>query len=211
MRIQRFFPIFPLMLALAACSGGSKPSSDIKEGENLSSNPIGQVRQFSQALSEFEQVQKELENMKPVDPLPFSDLMAMLPDAPAGWEAEKPTGESTQMGEWKFAQARRSYRSGDKTIDIEIQDWAYQYGLYAPFFLTASFSQETSEGYNKGIRIGQDPGREEYNYEGQRGTLSLLVGKRFLTGIKGSGIAAAELREWLDRLNVGALRAKAQP
>lgn len=198
-----------LAFTLVSCGGGSQESTKIEEGENLSKNPLGAISQLAKAGSDLEKVQKELEQMKPVDPLPFNDLIAFLPEPPAGWQAEKPRGESSQMGEWKFSQASRQYSAGDQSMTIEIMDWAYHSGLYAPFFLTAGFSQESTEGYNKGIKIGEDPGREEYQHEAKNGTLSLLVGKRFLLSIKGSGVAAPELRQWLDRVNTAGLRAKA--
>lgn len=207
---KRIFAILA-MAALCGCSGGgSKEASKIEEGEKVASNPLGQMSQFAKAMSDLEKVQTDLKEMKPVDAVPFSELLAFLPEAPSGWEAEKPRGESKQMGDWKFSQARRRYTSGGKSIEVEIQDWAFQQALYAPFFLSASFSEESTEGYNKGIKLNEDPGREEYQFEARRGTLSLLAGKRFLTGIKGSGIEAAELREWLDRIDLAGLRAKAQ-
>lgn len=210
MKPQRITLAAILFAALWGCSSGSKESEKIKEGEQVAKTPFGALSQLAKAGSELEKIQKDLENMKPVDPVHFNELIAFLPEAPAGWEAGKPQGESNQMGDWKFSQVRRSYNSGDKSMQVEIQDWAYQYGLYAPFFLAASFSQETTEGYNKGIKMGDDPGREEFENEAKRGTLSLLIGKRFLVGIKGEGIESAELRQWLDRMDTNGLRAKAQ-
>lgn len=195
---------------LAGCSKGSKESSKIVEGEEVSKNPLTAMSQLAKAGSDLEKLQKELEEMKPVDPVSFSELIPFLPNAPVGWEADKARGETNQMGEWKFSQAERNYTAGEKSIEIQVADWAYNKALYAPFFLTAAFSQETSEGYNKGIRIGEDAGREEYQHEGKSGTLTLLVGKRFVVSVKGSGVEAAELRQWLDRINTAGLRAKAK-
>lgn len=196
--------------ALCACSGASRVSDAIKEGEQALKNPLGTLSQLAKAGAELERLQKELEGMTPVDPVPFNDLIAFLPKPPPGWEAGKPRGESNQLGSWKFSQARRSYTSGGKTMEVEIQDWAFQYGLYAPFFVSAALAQETGTGYKKGILVGSDPGREEFDSQAGRGEIALLVGKRFLAGIKGQGIAAGELRQWLDGMDAAGLRAKAQ-
>lgn len=75
--------------------------------------------------------------------------------------------------------------------------------------VAAAFSQETTEGYNKGIKIGEDPGREEYKTAGKDGTLSVLVGKRFFVTIRGNNIEASELRQWWDRIDAQGLRAQA--
>lgn len=195
---------------LAGCSKGSKESEKIVEGQEVSKNPLTAMSQLAQAGSEMEKLQKELDEMKPVDPVSFKELMPFLPEAPAGWQAEKARGESSQMGEWKFSHAERQYTSGEKSMQVEVADWAYTKALYAPFFLTAAFSQETSEGYNKGIKIGEDPGREEFQHEGKNGTLTLLVGKRFMVTVKGNGVEAAELRQWLDKIDTAGLRAKAK-
>lgn len=205
-------PLAALVFAtLCACSGASRVTEAIKEGEQALKNPLGTLSQLAKAGAELEKMQKEIESMTPVTPLPFNDLIAFLPQAPAGWEAAKPQGESNQLGAWQFSQARRSYRSGGKSMDVEVQDWAFQYGLYVPFFLSAALSQETATGFNRGIMVGTDPGREEFDSGARRGEIALLAGKRFMVAIKGQGIEAAELRQWLDRVDANALRAKAQP
>ena len=197
-----------LALALASC-GSKKESAKVVEGETISKNPLGLARQIAKAGEDMEKIQKELEAMKPADPVHFSELIKFLPEPPAGWESQAPKGSSNKMGEWSFTEVEREYTQGDKRIEIQILDWAFHKELYAGFFVAAAFSQETTEGYNKGIKIGEDPGREEYKTADKDGTLSVLVGKRFFVTIKGDNIEAAELRQWWDRLDAKALRAKA--
>ncbi|MBI3698768.1 MAG: hypothetical protein HY238_28510 [Acidobacteria bacterium] len=192
---------------MAGCS--KKESSKVVEGETVSKNPLGLARQLAKAGQDFEKMQKDLENMKPVEPVHFSELIRFLPDAPSGWESEAPKGSSNTMGEWSFTEVSRHYTQGEKRIEIQILDWAYHKELYASFFVTAAFSTEDTEGYNKGIKIGDDPGREEYKTTSKHGVLSLLVGKRFFVTITGENIEAAELRQWWDRVNSAGLRAKA--
>jgi len=208
--MTRFLTLLTLAaLTLASC-GGSKESEKVVEGENLSKNPVGFAAQMMKAGSDLEKIQADLEQMKPVEAISFTELLPFLPEPPAGWEASKPKGQSNQMGEWKFTQVERSYTMADKNIEVEILDWAFRRELYAPFFLMASFSQESTEGYNKGIKINDDPGREEYKTEAKDGNLAVLVGKRFLVTVKGNNIEAAELRQWWDRINTNGLRAKAK-
>jgi len=197
------------ILTLVGCGGGKKESSKAVEGEEISKNPLGVVRQIAKAGEEMEKLQKELENLKPIDPLHFSELIKFLPEPPSGWESEAPKGSSNKMGEWSFTQVERRYTQGEKRIEIQILDWAFHKELYMGFFVSAGFSQETTEGYNKGIKIGEDPGREEYKTADKDGTLSMLVGRRFFVTIRGEGIEAAELRQWWDRLDAPGLRAKA--
>lgn len=199
-----------LALGLLGCGLGKKKDSEkIVEGESISKSPLGVLRQLGKAGEDLKNIQKDLENMKPAEPVHFSELLKFLPEPPAGWESQAPRGSTNKMGEWSFTQVERQYTQGDKHFDIQIVDWAFRRELYAPFLITSGFSQEDTEGYNKGIKIGDEPGREEYKIAGKNGTLSLLVGKRFFVTIKGRYIEAADLRQWLDRVDTKALRAKA--
>jgi len=207
--MKRYCIIGITLLALAACGGGKKESSGVVEGENLSKNPLGMMGQLAKAGQDLEKIQKELENLKPTDPVHFNELLKFLPEPPSGWESQAPKGSTNNMGEWKFTEVNRDYTQGEKRIEVKILDWAFRKELYAGFFIAAAFSQETTEGYNKGIKIGEDPGREEYKTAGRNGTLSILVGKRFFVTIEGNGIDSAELRQWWDKLDAAGLRAKA--
>ena len=206
---MRNISVWVLIAALAAC-GGKKESETVVEGETLSKNPVGFAAQMAKAGSDLQSIQAELEKMKPVDAVSYTELLPFLPEPPSGWEGSKPKGQSNQMGDMKFSEAERDYTMGEKRMEVKITDWAFRQALYAPFFLMASFSQESTEGYNKGIKINDDPGREEYKNDSKNGDLSVLVGKRFLVSVKGNGIEAAELRQWWDRIDTKGLRAKAQ-
>ena len=121
MKLTRSIPVLALLALLAACSSGSKESTKIEEGETLSKNPLGALSQLAKAGSDLEKIQKDLENMKPVEALHFNELIKYLPEAPGGWTAEPARGETSQMGEWKFSQANRQYSAGDKSIEVRRQ------------------------------------------------------------------------------------------
>lgn len=206
--MKRYCIICVALLAIAAC-GSKKESSAVVEGENPSKNPFGVARQLAKAGEDLEKIQKDLENLKPTDPVHFNELLKFLPEPPSGWESQAPKGSTNSMGDWKFTEVERDYTQGEKRFQVKILDWAFQKELYASFFIAAAFSQETTEGYNKGLKIGEDPGREEYKTAGRNGTLSILVGKRFLVTIEGNGIDSAELRQWWEKMDAAGLRAKA--
>lgn len=206
---MRILIAFALLAVLIGC-GSKKESEKVVEGEAISKNPVGFAAQMAKAGADLQSIQAELEKMKPVDAVSYTELLPFLPEPPSGWQGEKPKGQSNQMGDMKFSEAEREYTMGEKRMEVKITDWAFRQALYAPFFLMASFSQESTEGYNKGIKINDDPGREEYRNESKSGELSVLVGKRFLVTVKGNGIEAAELRQWWDRIDTKGLRAKAQ-
>ena len=169
-----------------------------EEGVDIS-NPLGMLKALGGMAGDFQKMQEELETMEPVDPLPFQTLIdEALPETPNGWTAQKPRGSSNSMGDFKITQASRRYenQADGKTIDVSISDWAFNRAVYAPFFIAANFNQETTEGYNKGIKLGDDPGREEFHYERERGERTVLYAKRYNIVVKGRGIQPEDLGEW---------------
>jgi hypothetical protein len=167
------------------------------EGANADS-PLGALSALGGMAKDMQGMQETLENMKAVEPLPFQTLIETLPEPPPTWTAQDPRGSSQSMGDFKFTQASREYSSADgaKTISVTVADWAFNRAIYMPFLLAANFSQETTEGYNKGIKIGEDPGREEFTYAGNRGKRTVLYGKRYNVEIDGRGIEPADLEQW---------------
>ncbi len=74
-----------------------------------------------------------------------------------------------------------------------------------PFLLSTEFSQESTDGYNKGIKIDNIPGRENYNYHSKKGSLSLLINRRFLVKIDGDKIEENDLIAWWEILDYKSL------
>jgi hypothetical protein len=127
-------------------------------------------------------------NVKPVDPVNFRDLIALLP-APAGWEREKPTGER-MTAPISFADASVRLMKGDATVTVKITDSGFNQLLVAPFamFLAGNYEKETSTGYEKSIKVGDAPGLEKWDSETKSGDLNVIVNKRFIVEIDGSSI-----------------------
>ncbi len=207
--MKRFLSLGAVLLLVTAC-GGKPDSETVKEGVDFSKNPLEALNEVNKLQKDLEKVTQDLQNLEPVDPVPFADLIESLPDQPSAWEAEEAEGETNSVGEFKISQAERTYRQGEKQIEVKIIDWAHNQALSAPFVLSSRFSQESTKGYNKGIQIGESVGREEYKNDSKRGSLNLLVGKRFLVEISGRQIEPAELRQWWEQVKTEELLAKAQ-
>jgi hypothetical protein len=127
-------------------------------------------------------------NVKPVDPVSFRDLIALLP-APSGWEREKPTGER-MTAPVNFADASVRLMKGDATVTAKITDSAFNQLLVAPFaaFLAGNYEHETDHGYEKAVKVGDAPAFEKWDSETKSGTLTVIVNKRFIVEIDGSSI-----------------------
>lgn len=143
---------------------------------------------------------------KPVDPVSFQQLETVLP-AVSGWEMEKPRGERMTMP-IPFSQTEASYKKGDAEIEVKIVDSAFSQLLVAPWamFLTAGYQRESSEGYEKSVNVGGNPGFEKWNKDDKDGELNLVVAKRFLITIEGNDIADPKvLHDFAAKLDTGKL------
>src|ERR1700720_3898060 len=94
-------------------------------------------------------------------------LIPILPEAPAGWTAEKAEGSSDDVGGFKITNVHRDYRKGDAadapTAAISILD-----SVANPDYVEATTgawnqTSATAEGYGKPLTIDGNPGREDYD------------------------------------------------
>jgi hypothetical protein len=187
------------VFGLAGCGGSSSESSEVtEEGVDVTKNPLGALGALAKAGQDLQNLQEELANMPAVETVHFSVLINALPDVPSGWTADDARGSTNEMGSYKMSQASRTYRKegGEERVEVEIQDWAYNQAIYLPFFVQAGFSQESTEGYSKGIKMGEDPGREEYTISSRSGQRSVLLKKRFHVKVEIDNMEPAVLNEW---------------
>lgn len=143
---------------------------------------------------------------KPIEPVSFRDLQTALPEV-SGWEREQPRGErmTTPIS---FSQTEVSYRKGESSIEVKIVDSAFSQMLIAPWaiFLAAGYEKETSEGYEKSVNLGGNPGFERWNSANKDGELNLVVAKRFLVTIDGNNISDTKvLQEFASKVDTGKL------
>ncbi len=142
---------------------------------------------------------------KTVEPVTFQALQGMLPEV-SGWTMEKPRGER-MTAPVPFSQSEARYTQGDARIEVKVVDSGFAPLLTAPWsmMLAAGFSRESTEGYEKAVSVGGQPGFEKWNSESNDGELNILVNKRFLVTIEGDGISDTKpLHEFAGRMNFGA-------
>ena len=189
----------------------SKTEVEIAEGINIEENPLGALQKIIELSKNATLADDGKNEETEAKPISFKELLGYLPQPPLGWKADKPEGETNSFSSYSISQVRQNFTNGDKQIEVSIFDWAFNSALYTPFLLSTEFSQESTEGYNKGIKIGDIPGREEYSYSSEKGSLNLLVDSRFLIQIDGENIQDSELREWwgrIDRQSLGKIANK---
>ena len=191
-----------LLLGLVACGSKNGNSDQITEGINIGKNPLVAWQKVVDSSEKLNDLQAAIANKKPAEPIHFKQLINTLPKPIRGWSAAEAQGETNSFVGLGISEASRQYTKNDKTIEITVFDWAYNFGFYAPFTLSADYSQETSAGYNKGIKIGEIPGREEFDYQSKDGKLAVLVEQRFFVQIEGQNLDnARELYQWWKKVD----------
>ena len=133
-------------------------------------------------------------------------LLPLLPDAPAGWTAEKPEGSTDDAGGVKITSVHRDYKKGTAdnapTTSISILDSAANPDYVTSTTAAWTLSTSTPEGYTKAFTINGMPGFETFENEGKHGTLWLMVAKRYVLQIETQGQDAKDLQDWLKRVDL---------
>ena len=136
----------------------------------------------------------------------YSKLIPLLPDAPAGWTADKPEGSTTDVGGFKLTNVHRDYRKGEAdkapTTAISILDSAANPDYVEATTTAWNFTTTSTEGYSKAVTVDGNSGFETFENEGKHGTLWLMVAKRYVLTIETQNQDANELQEWLKRVEV---------
>ena len=136
----------------------------------------------------------------------FSKLLPLLPNAPAGWRADKPEGSTTDAGGFKLTNVHRDYRKGAEdtapSTSVSILDSAanpdYVEATTAGWNLTTT----STDGYSKALTMEGNAGFETFENDGKHGTLWLMVAKRYFVQIETKGQDAAALQEWAKRIDL---------
>jgi hypothetical protein len=135
----------------------------------------------------------------------YSKLLPLLPDAPAGWTADKPEGSTTDVGGFKLTNVHRDYRKGEgdkaPTTAISILDSAANPDYVEATTAAWNFTTTSTDGYSKAVTVDGNPGFETFENEGKHGTLWIMVAKRYFLQIETQGQDPAALQEWAKRVD----------
>src|SRR5207248_9276442 len=134
----------------------------------------------------------------------YSKLIPLLPNAPAGWTADKPEGSTTDVGGFKLTNVHRDYRKGEgdkvPTTAISILDSAANPDYVEATTAAWNFTTTSTEGYSKAVTVDGNPGFETFENEGKHGTLWIMVAKRYFLQIETQQQEPAALQEWSKRV-----------
>ncbi len=143
-----------------------------------------------------------------IEVLPFEKLGEAFPEV-SGWTRGEVTGTSSTFP-MSMSQSEADYRKGDARIKVGVVDAALAQMLFVPFsmFLSANFSERSSNGYKKGTSVKGEPGFEEVNTKNETAELTVVVGKRFIVNARGSrGAGIDPVRAMVEQMDFSKLTA----
>jgi hypothetical protein len=146
--------------------------------------------------------------MKPVDPVDFKELQAVLPEV-AGWEKNDPEAERMTMPV-SFAYASTRYKKNDFEITEKITDSGFNQLLVAPLtmMLVAGYSKESTHGFEKSTTVAGYPAFEKWDKSDKSGELTVFVNQRFVVELEGTRRPDnKELQAFLGRTDLKKLAA----
>ena len=146
--------------------------------------------------------------MKPVDPVDFKQLQAMLPDV-AGWEKSNPEAERMTMPV-SFAYASTRYKKNGVQITEKITDSGFNQLLVAPLtmMLATGYAKESTNGFEKSTTVAGYPAFEKWDKNDKSGELTVFVNQRFVVELESTGMPDnKELQAFLARTDLKQLAA----
>jgi hypothetical protein len=140
------------------------------------------------------------------EPLHFSKLIPLLPEKAEGFVAEKAEGSTSAAMGFKITEVSRRYTKGkddaEQSATIKITDGAGNQFFAAAHAAMVQFSNESTEGYEKGFTLDSYPAVERYTNDSKSGSLTVFVGSRYLVEVDVAGLDGKAMQEWWKKLDV---------
>jgi hypothetical protein len=121
----------------------------------------------------------------------FRELLPLVEIKLPGWDMEgKPGGTTLKQGKMMVSEARASFRSGDKTLEIIIMDFL---GKPMPFLMGQPQEMQSTEETVRTTDVHGFKALESFRNQDRQGELNISVADRFWVKIEGEGIDNLEV------------------
>lgn len=197
------------LVTATACSRSAEEEKAQDAAAAVVKEGAGQVAEGAATIAQgLDQMAKSMAGAGKTEVLAFEKLGAAFPEV-SGWKRGEVTGSTTSFP-IAMSQSEATYESGDSRVELEVIDTALNQMLVAPFsmYLAANYSERSSDGYRKGTTIKGEPAFEEVSNSDKTGTITVVVGKRFIVHARGRDVAGIEpARTVLDKMDFSKLTA----
>jgi hypothetical protein len=145
------------------------------------------------------------------EPLHYSKLIPLLPDQVEGFVAEKAGGSTASAADFKLTEVTRVYHKASDGADewaaIKITDGAGNQSFAAARAAVPQASNEGPEGYSKAFKLDGYQAVERYANDSKEGSLTVLVGNRYVVEIDVNGLDSNALQEMWKKVDARKLEA----
>ena len=195
-----------LALSLAAC-GGDEPVEE--EGGLLSSlKQVNEVRKSAGATQERLEEMEDQGALEPADPVDFRRLRELLPETAAGLDRGDAEGSKEGAMGFTISKASASYSdSADASATVTVTDMGgVQFAMMMGLAWTMTeIDRESGTKIERTLEFDGYPAYLEYNSDGGRGSLQVLVADRFAVQAEGRGLDADQLEALVESVGLGTL------
>ncbi|MBD3370262.1 hypothetical protein GF402_07870 [Candidatus Fermentibacteria bacterium] len=180
--------------ALVGCGGDGTEQAEETEEEAVEEEASGGGASETEEEMEEEAVEPDAEEPgeatsgagtpETVDPVSWESLIELLPDAPSGWTADEPSGQTMSSPGFSTSMSERTYESEstDEDVEIVLVDNAYsENSPWATQFDTA-FEFSSSDGHLRHTEVHGYPAIDIYSAPDDYDLL-VLVSERFFVSI----------------------------
>ena len=141
----------------------------------------------------------------------YQKLLAILPESPSGWTADKPEGSTEDVGGFKITNVHRDYHKGEGEkapgAAISILDSVSNTDYVSATTEAWKSNSDTSEGYAKSVQIDGNPGFETFEKDTKHAALWVMIAGRYFVQVELQNQEPGELQEWIKRVDLKKLAA----
>ena len=196
------------VLLLVACSKEEKVKEEKTGGL---SDLVSTAKNYGKVSSSMQDVTKNMESLKNIQPLTNDELKAALPETILGLKRkELSVGDNSMMN---LSTAEGKYANDEnKRIKVEIIDGAGETGsaMVSIMIMSLNVNKEktTESGFEKSIEINgvKSIVSEDKNGEKIQSKIQTVLKNRYLVTLSADGFSYEELKTALDELNGSALK-----
>jgi len=190
--------------------GQSSPSQSAQQAAPAPQAPTGgaapSAAQMAAAAEKNRETLTQLNQGKQIAAVTADTLKGLLPETLAGMKRTDASAERNQAMGVDMTIAESQYQGeNDTSIDLTITDignmaGAMRMGMTA--WTLAQYDRQKDSGYEKTTTFGSFKGVEEFENEGQHGTIRVFVADRFVVELNGNGITMDALKKTLDQIDL---------
>ncbi|GAB5537738.1 MAG: hypothetical protein Rubg2KO_39870 [Rubricoccaceae bacterium] len=198
-----------LVLALAACGGGDDAAPEEEEGGLMGAlSQANQVRESVNNMQEQMERMEEQGSLEPADPVDFRQLRDLLQESVAGLDRGETEGSKDGAMGFTISKASASYADGaDASATVTVTDMggiqmAMMFGLA---WTMAEIDRESGTKIERTMEYEGYPAYLEFDSDGGRGSLQVLVADRFVVEATGNGLTEDQLEELVQSVGLNTL------